>query len=140
MRILALVDVRAISSGAIQLVALLALAAEHTEYVLAATEHAEIAEHFAFVYVHAGLLVVLVGMHEAHLALAAERPGVIEAASVLAESIVIGAFVDVLAGVAVASEASVANALEQSRIFSLSSLLDEATPRRMSRKFPRCLP
>lgn len=89
----------------------MALATEHAEYILATTEHAQITEHLALVYIDARLLVTLVGVHEAHLALASKRSGIIEAVAVLAKSIVVGAFVDILTSVAIPSEASVAIAL-----------------------------
>lgn len=55
-------------------------------------------------------------MHEAHLAFAAERAWIIETVAIFAEGVVVGALVDVLAVVAVAPEASVADTLEQLRI------------------------
>lgn len=113
LRILAFVDIRAISTGTVQLVSLVALATEHAEYILATTEHAQITEHLALVYIDARLLVTLVGVHEAHLALASKRSGIIEAVAILAKSIVVGAFVDILTSVAIPSEASVAIALER---------------------------
>lgn len=112
LRIFALVDVRAIAPRTVQFVALVALAPEHAEYVLATTEHAQIAEHLALVYVHAHLLVVLVGMHEPHLAFATKRARIIETVPVLAEGVIVRALVDVFAGVTVATEASIANALK----------------------------
>lgn len=89
----------------------MALATEHAEYILATTEHAQITEHLALVYIDARLLVTLVGVHEAHLALASKRSRIIEAVAILAKSIVVGAFVDILTSVAIPSEASVAIAL-----------------------------
>lgn len=113
LRALAFVHVGAVAAGAVELVTVVALAAEHAEDVLAATEHAQITEHVALVYVDARLLVALVRMHEAHLALAAIRTGIIEAMTVLAERDVLRALVDVLAAVAVAAETGVAHALQQ---------------------------
>lgn len=120
LRILALVNVRAITTRAIQFIPLVALATEHAEDILAAPKHAQIAEHLALVYVHARLLVILIGVHEAHLTLAAERAGVVEAVAVLAEGVVVCALVYVLASVTIAPEAGVADALERS--FSVDAL------------------
>lgn len=117
LRALAFVHVGAIAAGTVQLVTLVALAAEHAEDVLAATEHAQITEHFALVYVHARLLVVLVRMHETHLAFAPVSARIIQAVAVLAERIVLRALVDVLAVVAVASKTSVAHALYENQRF-----------------------
>lgn len=114
LRILAFVDIRAISARAVQLVSLVALATEHAEYILATAEHAQVAEHLALVYIDARLLVALVGVHEAHLALASKRSRIIEAVAILAKGVVVGAFVDVLTGVAVPSKPSVAIALRTS--------------------------
>lgn len=132
LRILAFVDIRAISARAVQLVSLVALATEHAEYILATAEHAQVAEHLALVYIDARLLVALVGVHEAHLALASKRSRIIEAVAILAKGVVVGAFVDVLTGVAVPSEPSVAIALEGSlrvdalRVGIASSVVREA--------------
>ena len=93
LRILAFVDIRAISARAVQLVSLVALATEHAEYILATAEHAQVAEH---------------------LALASKRSRIIEAVAILAKGVVVGAFVDVFTGVAVPSEPSVAIALRTS--------------------------
>lgn len=112
LRVLALVDVGAVSAGAVELVAFVALAAEHPEGVLAAAEDAQVAEQLALVYVYAGLLVVLGRVYEAYLALAAEGAGIVEAVAIFAEGVVVRAFVDVSAGVAVAAEAGVADALQ----------------------------
>lgn len=112
LRALAFVHVGAVAAGSVELVALVALAAEHTEDVLATTEDAEVAEHLALVDVHASLLVALVRVHEAHLALAAISTGVVQAVPIFAERTVLRALVDVLAAVAVASKASVAHALK----------------------------
>lgn len=94
----------------------MALATEHAEYILATAEHAQITEHLALVYVDARLLVTLVGVHEAHLALASKRSRIIEAVAIFAKSIVVGAFVYILASVAIPSEASVAIALRTSAL------------------------
>lgn len=71
LRALALVHVGAVAAGTIELVALVALAAEHPEDVFAVTKDAEIAEHLALVDVYASLFVTFVWVHETHLALAA---------------------------------------------------------------------
>lgn len=117
LRTFALVHVGAVAAGAVQLVALVAFAAEHAENVLAAAENAQVAEHLTFVDVYARLLVVFIRMHEAHLALASIRSWIIQAMSVLAEGVVLRTFVDVLAAVAVAPKASVAHALQKSGEF-----------------------
>lgn len=111
LRAFALVHVGAVAAGAVQLVALVALAAEHAEDVLAAAEDAQVAEHVALIDVHARLLAVFVGMHEAHFALAAISARIIQAMPVLAERVVFRALVDVFAAVAVAPKACVAHAL-----------------------------
>jgi len=81
---LALVHVSAIATGTIQLVTLVALAAEHAEDVLAVAEHAQIAKHLAFVDIHASLLVMFIWMHETHFALAAISARIVQAMSVFA--------------------------------------------------------
>jgi len=112
LRAFALVHVRAVAAGTVQFVALVAFAAEHAENVLAATENAQVAEHLAFVDVHTSLLVVLVRMHETHLALASICSWIIQAVSVLAERVVLRTFVYVFAAVAVAPKTGVAHALK----------------------------
>lgn len=111
LRTLAFVHVGAVTAGTVELVALVALAAEHAEDVLAVAKDAEITEHLALVDVYACLFVTFIRMHEAHFALAAISTRVIQAMSILAERAVLRAFVDVLAAVAIASKASVAHAL-----------------------------
>lgn len=108
---LALVHVRAIASGTVQFVTVVAIASEHSEYVLTATENAQVIEYHTFVYVDAGLLVILVGMHKSHDALAPEGTRVIKAVPVLAQSRIVGALVHILARITVAPESSVANTL-----------------------------
>lgn len=118
LRIFTLVNVRTVSARTVQFVALVALAAEHTEYVLAAAEHAQVAEHFALVDVHTRLVVVLVGVHKPHLTFAAERARVVETVTILAECVVVSTLVDVLAVVAITPEASVTDTLKHTRIVS----------------------
>lgn len=74
---LALVYVGAVAAGAVQFIALVTLAAEHAEDVLAVAKHAQVAEHLALVDVDASLLVMLVRVHEAHLAFATISPRII---------------------------------------------------------------
>lgn len=116
MWILAFVDICTVSTRAVQLISFVTLATKHAEYVLAPTEYAQIAKHFTFVYIHAHLLVVLVRMHETHFTFASKRSRIIEAVSIFAKCIVIGAFVNVFAGVTIASKSSIADALEQLKI------------------------
>lgn len=113
LRTLAFVHVGAVAAGTVELVAFVALAAEHAEDVLAATEDAEIAEHIALVDVDARLLITLIRVHEAHFTFAAISARVVQAVSILAERAVLRAFVDVLAAVAVPTKASVAYALRE---------------------------
>jgi len=110
----ALVHIGAVATGTIQLVTFVALAAEHAEDILAMAEHAQITEHIALVDVYAGLLVMLVRMHEAHFALAAISARIVQAMSVLAERDVLRTLVDILAAVAVAPETGIAYALQKS--------------------------
>lgn len=67
------------------LVSLVALAPEHAEEVDALPVDAEVVEHAALVDVDARLLVVLFGVHEAHVALAPVQAWVVEALAVLAQ-------------------------------------------------------
>lgn len=112
LRALAFVHVGAVATGTVELVALVALAAEHAEDVLAAAEDAEVAEHIALVDVNARLLVTLVRVHEAHFTFAAISARVVQAVPILAERAVLRALVDVLAAVAVATKPGVAHALQ----------------------------
>lgn len=112
LRALAFVHVGAVAAGTVELVALVALAAEHAEDVLAATEDAEVAEHIALVDVDARLLIALIRVHETHFTFAAISARVVQAVPILAERAVLRAFVDVLAAVAIATKASVAHALK----------------------------
>lgn len=114
LRALTLVYIGAVATGTIELVALVAFTAEHAKDVLTATKDAEIAEHLALVDVHASLLVMLVRVHEAHLAFAAISTRVIQAVTIFTERAVLCALIDVLAVVAVASKASIAHALQNS--------------------------
>jgi hypothetical protein len=50
-------------------------------------------------------------MHETHLALATERSRIVETLAVLAQSWIVGAFVNILTDVAVPAESRVADAL-----------------------------
>lgn len=112
LRTLALVNIRAIATRPVQLVAIVALAPEHSKYIFALSKNAKIVEHFAFVDVDAGLLVALVGMHETHLTFASERPGVIEAVTVLTQTGIIGTLVNVNARVPITSKSCVTDALQ----------------------------
>lgn len=51
LRTVAFVDIRAVSTGIVQFVSVVALTAEHAERIFAFPEHAQIVEHLAFVYV-----------------------------------------------------------------------------------------
>lgn len=113
LRTLALVHVSAIAAGTIEFVTLVTLAAEHAEDIFTVTENAQVAEHLALVDVYARLFVVLIRVHETHLAFAAISTRIIQAVPVLAKCAVFRALVDVLAAVAVASKASVAHALQE---------------------------
>lgn len=113
LRALAFIHVGAVAAGTVELVAFVALAAEHAEDVLAATKNAEITEHLALVDVNARLLVTLIRVYEAHFAFAAISARVVQAMPILAERAVLRTFVDVLAAVTIASKASVAYALER---------------------------
>jgi len=112
LRILAFVNIRAVTPRFVQLESLVADAAEHAVNILAFTKDAQIAKHLTLVDVDARLLVAFVRVHESHFALAAERARIIEALTVLAKCRVVGAFVNVLADVTVATETRVANALD----------------------------
>lgn len=113
LRALAFIHVGAVAAGTVELVAFVALAAEHAEDVLAATKNAEITEHLALVDVNARLLVTLIRVYEAHFAFAAISARVVQAMPILAERAVLRTFVDVLAAVTIASKASVAYALQE---------------------------
>lgn len=113
LRTLALIYVGTVAAGTVELVALVAFAAEHAEDVLAAAEDAEIAEHVTLIDVHARLLVTFIRVHETHLTFTAISTWVIQAVPILTERAVLRAFVDVLAVVAVASKTSVAYTLQE---------------------------
>lgn len=113
LRALAFVYVSAVAAGTVELVALVALAAEHTEDVLAAAEDAEIAEHLTLVDIHARLLVMFIRMHEAHLTFAAISTRIVQTVPILAECTILRALIDVFATVAVASKTSVAYTLQE---------------------------
>lgn len=113
LRALALIHVGAVAAGTIEFVALVALAAEHAENVLAVTKDAEIAEHVALIDVHACLFITLIRMHETHLTLATISARVVQTVSIFAERVVLCALVYVFAAVAVASKASIAHALQK---------------------------
>lgn len=113
---LAFVYVGAIAAGAIQFVAFVAFAAEHTENVLAASEYAQITKHLAFVNVHARLLVALIRMHKTHLALAAISTRIVQTMPIFTQCDILRALVDVLATVAIASEAGIAHTLQKSPV------------------------
>lgn len=112
----ALVYIGAVATGAVQFVALVALAAEHAKDILAMAEDAQIAKHLALVDVDTRLLVALVRMHKTHLALAAISARIIQTVAVLAKRVVLRAFVGVLAVIAVASKAGVARTLRESSV------------------------
>lgn len=113
LRTLALIYVGTVAAGTVELVALVALAAEHAEDVLAAAEDAEIAEHVTLIDVHARLLITFIRVHETHLTFTAISTWVIQAVPILTERAVLRALIDVLAAVAVASKTSVAYTLQE---------------------------
>lgn len=113
LRTLALVYVGTVAAGTVELVALVALAAEHAEDVLTAAEDAEIAEHVTLIDVHTRLLVTFIRVHETHLTFTAISTWIIQAVPILTERAVLRALVDVLAAVAVASKTSVAYTLQE---------------------------
>lgn len=112
LRALALVHVGAIAAGIVQLIALVAFAAEHAKDVLATTVDAQIVKHLALVNIHARLFATLVWMHEAHFAFASIGARIIQAVSVFAKRVILRAFIDVLAVVTISAKTGIAHALE----------------------------
>lgn len=87
-------------------------ALKNSKLILAFTISAYIIEHGALVDIYARLVVTLLRVHETHLAFATERSGIIEALPVFAQARIVGAFVDVVAGIPVASVSRIAFAFE----------------------------
>ena len=137
LRILAFVNISAVSARFVQREAFVADAAEHAVNVFAFTKHAEVTKHLAFVDICASkhqnsellknsyfsfiyyqcvltdarLLVAFIWMHKSHFAFATERSWVVETLAVFAETGIVGAFINILANVTIAAESSVTDAL-----------------------------
>lgn len=111
-RLITLVNVRAVTASVVQMVAVIADTSEHAKYIFALAVHAEVAKHVALVDIDACLLVVNVRVHETHLAIALEGAWEVETLPIFTERGILRAFVDVFAEVAISPESSVTDALE----------------------------
>lgn len=110
--VLALINVSAITSRLIKVVASVTNTTKHSKDVLTVAIHTEVVEHVTLIYINTPLLIVGVWVHEAHLTLTPEGPWLIQALAILAKSWVLRALINVLTEEAVAPEPNITNTLE----------------------------
>lgn len=112
--VVTLVNIGAITSRFIKVVASVTDTTKHSKNVLTLAIHTEVVEHVTLVYINTLLFIVGVWVHEAHLTVTLEGPRVVQALAILAQGWVLRALIYVLTEGSVAPEPDITHTLEGS--------------------------
>lgn len=110
--IVTLVNVGAITSRRIKVVASVTDTTKHSKDVLTLAIHTEVVEHLTLVYINTVQFIGGVWVHEAHLTVTLEGPWVVQAMAILTQGWVLRALIYVLTEGAVAPEPDITHTLE----------------------------